>query len=428
MLGPATPFAHPDPAHGAGGPTPRQELIAAHYLALGETVGMAARLAGIRAPTLQLLTEEPEFTALVEECRRIEALPRAEQEARLDRFFRRAVERALADGRVGAIAAAMRLLGLGARGGRGPGGGDRQAEDEVSEEELAEAGGRWGMVPDGAGGWLTPEGREAMPGREVDIVIGKDGPVRCLETLELAELSPDFVDSLDDQTLEQTQELNRLAYSHGGPQWDPVTRTFWYWESAKAEAKRLREQEPARAASAPWDPAADVIRQAAKAAATDPTPPPPSLNPKAPTSAEKKPRAAGPDLAVRLDRLLASGTPADAAEADLAEAVCSLLWPNWPAYEGELDLMELWRLRDLLARTDVHPQLLARLGGASSGPRAEQGGWSHPRARAGPDVLGGESRVRLMSLPTRRPVERPPKGMAVLSGGVSQRVEPAAAR
>ena len=265
MLGPTTPFSHPDPAHGVGGPTPRQELIAAHYLAQGETVGMAARLAGIRAPTLQRLVEEPEFEALVEECRRIEALPRAEQEARLDRFFRRAVERALADGRVGAIAAAMRLLGLGARGGRGPGGGDGQADDEVSEEELAEAGGRWGMVPDGAGGWLTPDGREAMPGREVDIVIGKDGPVRCLETLELAELSPDFVDSLDDQSLEQTQELNRLAYSYGGPQWDPVTRTFWYWESAKAEAKRLREQEPARAASAPWDPAAEVIRQAAEA-------------------------------------------------------------------------------------------------------------------------------------------------------------------
>ncbi len=70
--------------------------------------------------------------------------------------------------------------------------------------------------------------------------------------------------------------------------------------------------------------------------------------------------------------------------------MCSLLWPNWPPYEGELDLMELWRLRDLLAGTAVHPQLLARLGGASSGPKAEPGGWSQPRARAGPDVLDGE--------------------------------------
>ena len=109
MLAPATPPAHPDPAPG---PTPRQELAAAHYLAQGETVGMAARLAGIKPEALQRLQEESEFEALVEECRRIEALPKAEQEARLERFFRRAVERALADGRVGAIAAAMRLLGL----------------------------------------------------------------------------------------------------------------------------------------------------------------------------------------------------------------------------------------------------------------------------------------------------------------------------
>jgi hypothetical protein len=79
MLGPATPFTQPDAAYAPPGPTPRQELIAAHYLAQGETVGMAARLAGIRAPVLQRLVEEPEFEALVAECRRIEALPRAEQ-------------------------------------------------------------------------------------------------------------------------------------------------------------------------------------------------------------------------------------------------------------------------------------------------------------------------------------------------------------
>jgi hypothetical protein len=110
---------------------------------------MAARLAGIKPEALQRLLEEPEFLALVEECRRIEALPKAEQEARLERFFRRAVERALADGRVGAIAAAMRLLGLAPRGGgRGPG-GDGSEDPGLSEEEGREAGKRWGMVPDG---------------------------------------------------------------------------------------------------------------------------------------------------------------------------------------------------------------------------------------------------------------------------------------
>ena len=396
MLALAAPPAHPDLAPS---PTPRQELIAAHYLAHGETVGMAARLAGIRTPTLQRLLDDPEFEALVEECRRIEALPRAEQEARLDRFFRRAVERALADGRVGAIAAAMRLLGLAPRGGGRGARAEGSEDDGLTEEEAREAGKRWGLVPDGDGGWLTADGREAMPGREVDIVGTPGGPVRCLETLEIAELSPDFVDGLDEQSLEQTQEFNRLAYSWGGPQWDPATRTLWYWESAKAEAKRLREREARQATSPPWDPAAEVIRQAA--AAAKPVPPAPGLSPTAPASAEKKPRAAGPDLAVRLDRLLACGTPADAAEADLAEAVCSLLWPNWPAYEGELDPMELWRLRDLLAGAAVHPQLLARLGGAGTGPCS-----GHRPGTGPPDPCP----VPMMatSLPIRRCVELPP--------------------
>ncbi len=144
------PVAAPVPS----GPTPRQELIAAHYLAQGETVGMAARLAGIRVPDLQQLVEEPEFEALVEECRRIEALPKTDQEARLERFFRRAVERALADGHVGAIAAAMRLLGLAPRGGRGPGGGKGADEEDAEDLEALrrEAGKPWGLVPDGAGG------------------------------------------------------------------------------------------------------------------------------------------------------------------------------------------------------------------------------------------------------------------------------------
>ena len=230
----AIPLAQPNAASGPADPTPRQELIAAHYLAQGETVGMAARLAGIEPSALQRLTGEPEFEALVKECRRIEALPKAEQEARLERLFRRAVERALADGRVGAIAAAMRLLGLAPRGGSGPrtprkSGCDGDPGDGVTEDEEVrehEAGKPWGLVPDGEGGWLTSDGREAMPGRELDIVIGKDGPVRCLETYGLAALAPDYIDSLDDQSLEQTQELNRLAYSFGGPQWDPVTRTL----------------------------------------------------------------------------------------------------------------------------------------------------------------------------------------------------------
>ena len=116
-----------------------------------------------------------------------------------------------------------------------------------------------------------------------------------LETLELAELAPDYVDSLDEQSLEQTQELNRLAFPYGGPQWDPVTRTLWHWESAKAAADRLREQEAQRTASAPWDPAAEVIRQATdhnRAHLTSTRP----GNRAAPATTGKKPGPPGPIL------------------------------------------------------------------------------------------------------------------------------------
>jgi hypothetical protein len=121
-----------------------------------------------------------------------------------------------------------------------------------------------------------------------------------------------------------------------------------------------------------------------------------------------------PDLAASLDRLLATGTPVDPAEADLAEAVCSLVWPNWPPYEGRLDQIELWRLRDLLARTTVSPQVLARLGGAGTGLAAESDIRSSPTSsRPGYRPGAGLPDPREVAmipapLPMGRRVPRPP--------------------
>jgi hypothetical protein len=96
------------------------------------------------------------------------------------------------------------------------------------------------MVPDGEGGRLTPDGREAMPGRELEIVLGKDGPVRCLETVDIVDRSPPYIDFLEGLDRKTTQEMNQTAFPYAGVQWDPVTRTLWHWESPKAEADRLR--------------------------------------------------------------------------------------------------------------------------------------------------------------------------------------------
>ena len=63
-----------------------------------------------------------------------------------------------------------------------------------------------------------------------------------------------------------------------------------------------------------------------------------------PPEAAPEPAPPGPDLAARLARLLDRTLPRLPAELDLAEAVCAVKWPNWPAYRGGIDLSDLRRL------------------------------------------------------------------------------------
>jgi hypothetical protein len=54
--------------------------------------------------------------------------------------------------------------------------------------------------------------------------------------------------------------------------------------------------------------------------------------------AREERRAALEELQGRIRALCAKPSPSTAEELDLAEAVCSLRWPHWPAYQGPLDL------------------------------------------------------------------------------------------
>ncbi len=171
----------------------------------------------------------------------------------------------------------------------------------------------------------------------------------------MAEAWPDMIPGFDAMTDEQIHDFNRAAYPLGGIQWDPRTRTLWIWEGNQTRGP----------ASAPGLGGAEPGKAAVPAGAKPATPAPPPARPK-------------DNLRARLDRLLASAAPVEPEEEDLAEAVCSLLWPNWPAYQGEVDL---WRLRDLLARTPVEPATLARLGGAA--PRGTNPRPAHWPARHG---------------------------------------------
>ena len=74
------------------------------------------------------------------------------------------------------------------------------------------------------------------------------------------------------------------------------------------------------------------------AVAEEPEPPRPASLP-APVMAERTaPAMPVADLRARIGRLLDRGQPRLADELDLAEAICAVKWPNWPAYKGPIDL------------------------------------------------------------------------------------------
>jgi len=65
------------------------------------------------------------------------------------------------------------------------------------------------------------------------------------------------------------------------------------------------------------------------------------------------------DLAARVARLLDRGLPRRPEELDLAEAICALRWPSWPAYTGPIDPAAL---RRALAGVTLDPDTLHWLG------------------------------------------------------------------
>jgi hypothetical protein len=104
-------------------------------------------------------------------------------------------------------------------------------------------------------------------------------------------------------------------------------------------------------------------------------------------------------LRARLDRLLETGEiPRHPDDVDLAEAVCSILWPKWPAYHGKLSLTEV---RLALGGRELDERALARLGGADAGPPPPtKPPPKPPKPRDGPSPPAG---------PAVRPArERPP--------------------
>ena len=146
-------------------------------------------------------------------------------------------------------------------------------------------------------------------------------------------------------------------------QWDPATRTLWSWgESAEGPERTGVEDE----ATAPVELASDLPTFAALPTVVPKEPaagPPPEARPAAPPRRHVAAEAPRPDdLESRVRRLLEEAAPPGPTDADLAEAVCALRWPNWPAYRGSLDLTEV---RRALHGRRVDERTLTRLGGSA---------------------------------------------------------------
>ena len=317
-------------------PTERQRWMAAQRLARGYRVVEAAAFASLPAAQVRdwLATDE-DFRELVEAEREQVQLSQEDWQRELELDNRQAIARALADGRVGVVAQLLRL-GLALPGLAGSAAGRKAAGDalrRVEDAELADGRDEEELEDEE---WLARVPVvEAEPAREAE------------RRAALLTVRPKILRRvIGTATLTQTEQL--IAATDP----DPTVYEEWFARQPKPPREKIAGLGPADAAlvervtrhNPPW------IRGPYLGYHRPPVPAElfrPEAARALPAAAASEPAAAppaGPDLAARLARLLDRAQPRLPEELDLAEAVCAVKWPNWPTYQGGIDLAELRRL------------------------------------------------------------------------------------
>jgi hypothetical protein len=171
------------PASAPTDPSPRQLLVTAQSMAAGMPESIAARLAGLHLEHVAQARQAMALDELLADCRTVEARPPAEQDETLTRLLRQSMQRALADDKIGAINAAMRLLGLGPASApaetpaqppkRKPASARRKEEAEPEQPAInpAEVWDRWRMRADHEGDWEGDDRRLVMPDLSLRSVV-----------------------------------------------------------------------------------------------------------------------------------------------------------------------------------------------------------------------------------------------------------------
>ena len=337
-------------------PTERQRWIAAQRLARGHRVVQAAAYASLPVGQLrQWLATDEDFRELVEAEREQLALSREDWFKELELDHRQAIERALADGRVSIVGQLLRLgVALPALAGSPAGRkaasdalravADGELDDERDEEELDDAE------------WLA------------SVPVVEPEPEREAERRRLLlELEPRILRRVTGTaSLRQVEQLKVAA--------DPVAYEEWFARQPKpprSPATCLTAEDAAIVEhvtrhNPPWikGPYLGYYRPPVPAelfrpeAANDQVRPAPHAFP-APAPATATAVELVVALRARVERLLDRTAPHLAEELDLAEAICAVKWPKWPAYTGALDL-DL--LRRALVDQAIDPATLTWLG------------------------------------------------------------------
>ena len=327
------------PAPAEKPPTERQRWMAAQRLAAGERMAGAAAYASMPLARLrQLMSEDADFRELYDAEVEQAGLTPEERHRRMDLQNRQAIERALADGRVGIIGALLRLdLGLpalakSAAGRKAAAQAPRDLDDDKDErddDEDDEDG-----LDDEA--WLAtlpvvesdPE-REAERRRALMKVEPKAarrmmarGPLRSVEQYLVAADPVAYEEWFARQPKPERSPAKCLtAADAAAVEW--VTRHNPPWISGQYLGY-YRPPVPAHL----FLPGAKGDDEPVQAIDASPVAPP------AAPAITESPVAA---LRGRIARLLDRSQARLAEELDLAEAICALKWPKWPDYRGAID-------------------------------------------------------------------------------------------
>jgi hypothetical protein len=328
--------------------TPRQRLRVAQRLAAGDSVEEAAGLVDVTYAAVDAVLDCPRFQSLLAEQRAKLALSDEDWAQRIKVMARQAAELALADGKVSTVNTLLRasvVLPALATTPAGRAAAERtlarieaepaDAEDEGEEEE--------------------EKAEDATPPIEAD-------PVREAKRRELlATVKPALRPSV------ARASLALLEHFLAATDPDPTVYEAWFAAQPKPPFAPIALSAEDRAAirhvtrhNPPWlkgaylgyyrPPVPAEVFAAANANAVE------EASTEAPPPV---PEDAAAVLRGRLVRLLDEAAVRLPEELDLAEAVCALTWPNWPAYKGPIDLA---LLRRVLCDVPLDIAALHRLG------------------------------------------------------------------